>query len=114
MYEYDAIITKVVDGDTLDAKVDLGFDISFDIRIRLADVDTPEIFRPKSLEEKELGLKAKAHVEELVLGKKVTILTRKDSKGKYGRYLATIFTKDGTNVSESLVRNNLLKENVEN
>lgn len=93
MYEYEAVITNVVDGDTLDARVDLGFDIGVDMRFRLFGIDTPEV-RTKDLEEKQRGIDAKVYVEEMCLNKRVIIRSKKDKRGKYGRYLAEILLPD--------------------
>lgn len=90
MYEYSFLVTRVIDGDTVEGVADLGFGVSKKMKVRLYDVDTPEIFRPKSKEEKELGLKAREFVKEKVLNKKVLLKTIKDNKGKFGRYLGII------------------------
>lgn len=90
MYEYTGIVTNVVDGDTLDLKLNLGFNITYKVRVRLKGIDTPEIFRPKTPMEKEQGKKARDFVIDRLLGKEVTLITFKDKTGKYGRYLADI------------------------
>jgi len=91
MYEYKATITKVVDGDTVDVTLDLGFDISYNSRIRLYGINTPES-RTRDLEEKKRGLAAKDRVLELCpVGASVTLKTVKDGKGKYGRILGEIY-----------------------
>ena len=96
MYEYKAIITKVYDGDTLTAEVDLGFKMwAKKIKLRLVGVDTPEI-RTKDPEEKALAIKARDRVRELCLGKEVMITTH--GKGKYGRWLASVYV-DGGDIS---------------
>ena len=65
MYTYEAQVTRVVDGDTIDALVDLGFDIHKSIRIRLVGMNAPES-RTRDLEEKKLGLAAKAGLIEIL------------------------------------------------
>jgi len=90
MYTYNAKIIDVYDGDTVTAEIDLGFKISFKIKIRLEGINTPEI----KGETKHDGLIAKERVVELVLGKEVIIKTYKHGTEKYGRYLADIFHKD--------------------
>lgn len=96
MYEYAGIVVKVVDGDTVDVVVDLGFNIQSKIRVRLKDVDTPEIYRPSCDAELEHGRKARKFVDDAVYMKRITLVTYKDKKGKYGRYLADIaYTEDG-------------------
>jgi micrococcal nuclease len=94
MYEYYATVKRVVDGDTLDLDVDLGLHVHVHERVRLAEINTPEIFGvKKESEEYELGMKAKARLEELVLGETVKIQTIKDKKGKYGRYIVNMWTR---------------------
>jgi micrococcal nuclease len=62
MYTYEAKVVRVVDGDTIDALIDLGFDIHKKIRIRMVGINTPES-RTRDLEEKKLGLAAKARLK---------------------------------------------------
>lgn len=107
MFKYTALITRVVDGDTFDAEIDLGFSITHRIRIRLAEVDTPETYRPKTLMEKAHGLEATSFVAGLIEGKVVVIETEK--KGKYGRYLAVIYVEDSDGTVNSLAQ--LLEDN---
>ena len=100
MYEYTARVLKVVDGDTLDLSIDLGFNIWITQRCRLQGIDTPET-RTLDSAEKVLGLKAKAVLEGLVqTAKTVTVRTAKEDK--YGRVLVTLFL-DLININESLV-----------
>ena len=93
MYEYKVKeVVKVVDGDTIDVVIDLGFDLSKKERVRLAGIDTPES-RTRDLEEKKLGLEAKEHLAtNLTNAKQLIISTEKD--GKYGRMLGTIHMND--------------------
>ena len=93
MFEYFCKINRVVDGDTVDVTVDLGFDIHHSARVRMMGIDTPES-RTRNLEEKALGLASKARLKELLKGKKVKIETSKEGKGKFGRILADIITVD--------------------
>jgi len=85
-------VLKVVDGDTIDASIDLGFDISLEKRIRLAGVDTPES-RTKDVEEKKLGLDAKHWLKNrLEFAKDIIIRTElPDSTEKYGRIIGHIY-----------------------
>ena len=91
MYEYRATIVKVVDGDTVDVDIDLGFGIVLsDERVRIAGIDTPES-RTRDKEEKKFGLAAKSRVKQL-LGKTCVLKTQinkdgEDMKGKFGRIL---------------------------
>jgi len=100
MYEYHVKkVTNVVDGDTIDVDIDLGFDISFSSRVRLAGIDTPES-RTTDKAEKVLGLEAKEYIKSKIKdAKDVVIKTEKmDSSEKYGRILGWLFL-DGSKVS---------------
>jgi len=100
MFEYYVKkVTKVVDGDTIDVEIDLGFDISFTSRVRLAGIDTPES-RTSDKMEKALGLESKAYLKNAIdNAKSVVIKTEKmDSSEKYGRILGWVFL-DGAKVS---------------
>ena len=108
-YIYKAKLDRVVDGDTVDALIDVGFDIWFKKRIRFKGVDTWES-RTRNLEEKALGLKAKARTKELlekVSSKSGYFRIKSYGLGKYGRVLADIFImdKDGKqwNINETLI-----------
>jgi micrococcal nuclease len=91
MYTYKARLQRVVDGDTVDLIIDLGFDIHHKCRCRLYGINTPES-RTKDLAEKELGLAAKAYVEDWFnCNTNCFVQTVKDGKGKYGRLLAKIY-----------------------
>ena len=91
MYHYRAIVTKVYDGDTITADVDLGFGIWHkDQKFKLVGIDAPEV-RGK---ERQKALESRDFLRELILGKEVTIETIKDKKGKYGRWLAEVFIID--------------------
>ena len=91
---YGAKLLKVIDGDTVDLMVDLGFHIHHKIRVRLYGVNAPES-RTKDLAEKELGLKAKKYTEEWLTNHKwVFVNTIPDKNDKYGRVLARIFSSD--------------------
>jgi micrococcal nuclease len=100
MFEYYVKkVTKIVDGDTIDVDIDLGFDISFSSRVRLAGIDTPES-RTRDLEEKKLGLEAKEYLKHAISNAKtVVIKTEKiNSSEKYGRILGWVYL-DGDTVS---------------
>lgn len=105
-FYYNATVRRVVDGDTVILDIDLGFDIILrNQSIRLKGVDTPEC-RTRNDLEKKAGLLAKLRVKEFLKeGDKIVIKTSLDKKGKFGRILGTIHTKD-TNVNEFLVDNN--------
>ena len=88
MYEYPCIIIKVIDGDTADVDIDLGFGVWLkNQRIRFYGIDTPES-RTSDAEEKKYGLAAKYFVKQyLPQGSTSTLITHKDAVGKYGRIL---------------------------
>jgi micrococcal nuclease len=90
-------VENVVDGDTIDVLIDLGFDILFASRVRLAGIDTPES-RTKDLKEKALGLESKEYLKKALKdAKSVVIKTEKmDSSEKYGRILGWIYINDDT------------------
>jgi micrococcal nuclease len=98
MYEYYVRkVENVVDGDTIDVLIDLGFDILFASRVRLAGIDTPES-RTKDLAEKALGLEAKEYLNKALKdAKSVVIKTEKmDSSEKYGRILGWVYINGDT------------------
>lgn len=86
MYEYRCKVVRVVDGDTVDVDIDLGFGVWLrKERIRLLGIDTPES-RTRDREEKKYGLAAKAFLKK-ALGLNPVLVTSKDGKGKFGRIL---------------------------
>jgi len=90
MYVYNAKCTRVVDGDTIDAQIDLGFDVHKKIRIRMVGINTPES-RTRDLEEKKRGLAAKYRVKELLESQENEFILHSQGVGKYGRCLGVIF-----------------------
>jgi len=105
MYEYGCTVERVVDGDTIDVILDLGFDIRFKSRVRLYGIDTPES-RTRNKDEKVRGKMAGAFLKDAVNnGSKVVIETKlKDSRGKYGRVLGNVVV-DGVNINKALIKN---------
>ena len=98
MYEYYVRkVENVVDGDTIDVLIDLGFDILFSSRVRLAGIDTPES-RTKDIAEKALGLESKEYLKKALKdAKSVVIKTEKmDSSEKYGRILGWVYINGDT------------------
>lgn len=96
MYEYRVKkVLKVVDGDTIDVDIDLGFNVSYTQRVRLAGIDTPES-RTTDLREKALGLEVKEYLKSLLDSTDdIVIQTEKpDSSEKYGRILGWLFIND--------------------
>ena len=107
MYEYGCKVTRVVDGDTVDCILDLGFSILHKCRVRLYGIDTPES-RTRDKDEKVRGkLAAKFLKDAIDDGKKVILRTKlKDSKGKYGRVLGEVVVDD-ININVSMIENYL-------
>ena len=112
MYEYQCKIVKVIDGDTTDVDIDLGFGVWLKKqRIRFYGVDTPES-RTSDKEEKIYGLMAKEFVQAyLPVGSKQVLRTKKDDRGKFGRILGEFVIEtewEGTTipstVNEQLIR----------
>ena len=94
MFEYYAELKRIIDGDTVDLEVDLGFNVTVSERFRLAYINTPEI-RTKDNEEKRRGMEAKnALTTMLAEARRIKIRTDKDRKGKFGRWIATIYVTD--------------------
>ena len=107
MFTYQATILRIVDGDTVDVDIDLGFDVWLkNQRIRLYGIDTPES-RTSDKVEKVFGNLAKAKVLHFCpVGEQIVLQTKTDdSRGKYGRILGELITKDGVNVNTYLVDN---------
>ena len=109
MYEYRCKVIKVIDGDTVDVDIDLGFDIMLrDERVRIMGIDTPES-RTRDKVEKKFGLASKARLKELIGGKSGPILKTQinkkgeDMRGKFGRILGDFVTDDGRMVTDILV-----------
>ena len=88
MYEYKAKVIRVVDGDTFIATVELGFHITSKSTFRLANIDTPETWKPKSEEERHHGELAKQFVIDAIDNSDIIIKTKKT--GKYGRWIADV------------------------
>jgi|TARA_B110000977_G_C10885745_1_gene419317 micrococcal nuclease len=95
MHEYKCTILRVVDGDTVDVDIDLGFGVWLrKERVRIHGIDTPES-RTRDLTEKKYGLAAKQFVKEILLvGSQQRLLTEKDKTGKFGRILGKFLVHD--------------------
>ena len=113
MYHYRVKLLKVVDGDTVDVDVDLGFNVWLrKQRIRLHGIDTPES-RTRNKEEKRFGVRAKQHLSHMIATEiehgplvgsdtKKQILLQSLGRGKFGRILGVLFV-DGVNVNEKMI-----------
>lgn len=106
-YIRNAFVTKVVDGDTFDAEVDLGFTCNVKVRFRLRGFDAPEIYRPKTDEEEQRGLIARDRVIDLINNQKIAIKSYK--MGVYNRWEADVILPDGRSLAEVLIAEGLSK-----
>jgi len=103
-YKYKAHLLRVIDGDTFDVTIDLGFRITTYQRLRLVGVNTPEI---RGVERPE-GLRIKDYVKNLIEGKELTIETSK--VGKYGRYICEVYLDNEEKLSQHLLARNMARE----
>ena len=106
MYEYNCKIVRVIDGDSIVVDIDLGFGLWIHgERIRLYGIDTPEC-RTRDAEEKAAGFLAREFVEDaLHVGGTYRLQTKE--KGKFGRYLGTIYLTDESSINAALVKERL-------
>ena len=115
MYTYKAECVRVVDGDTMDFKVDVGFHMTACIRVRLADIDTPEIYGKDAKVEGELGKKVSAFVKEQLFEDEIVLPTRiipqafpvpvvieTQKTGSFGRWIATVTFADGQTLADKI------------
>ena len=93
MYEYNCEVKRVVDGDTIDVSIDLGFAIHYSSRVRLYGIDTPES-RTRNKDEKVRGLMSKKYLIDALSEGQVVIKTHRDKKGKFGRVLGEMYVND--------------------
>lgn len=113
-YQRDAVLLRIIDGDTFDVEIDLGWSVRLKERLRLELVDTPEINRKA---EKQAGKLVKAHIEELLpVGTSLVLKSMAYSRtgrvrGKYGRTMAVVFrATDGWCLNEYLLQERLAWE----
>lgn len=101
-YKYMAKVLKVIDGDTLELEVDLGFGIKKIDRFRILDLDTYETRLGKGTTpaDKAKGIEAREFAKELIQGHTLPIETFKDKRGKYGRYLCSIYLPSGAKFAQ--------------
>lgn len=111
VYLYNAEVKKIIDGDTFDIIIDLGFDTLRKGRVRLYGVNTPES-RTTNLEEKKMGLAAKEFTDQWITaaGHKIKIETILDKNEKYGRILARVWNEAGESLNEAIVKSGLARE----
>lgn len=102
-YVYNALVKKVVDGDTIDVLIDMGFFIYHEQRLRLNGINTMETNDPDPVR-RESAMKAKQYVMNKILDKIVVIQTYRTDK--YGRFLADVYV-DGSSINQQLLNENL-------
>ena len=105
-YTFNCTLDRVIDGDTIDAYIDLGFNVSIHKRIRLYGIDAPET-RTKDLEEKSSGLLAKARLVELLDENNNKFLLHSVTVGKFGRCIGRIYTDPDKSINTILIEESL-------
>ena len=99
-------IKKIIDGDTFDCILDLGFDVLLEARVRMMGIDTPES-RTRDLEEKKFGLLAKEYLIMKLEAEDLIVTTEVDNeKGKFGRILGWVWA-DGVNINQQMIDENM-------
>ena len=106
MFEYNAVLDRVVDGDTVDATIDLGFDTWKKTRIRFYGINAPES-RTRDLEEKKKGLAAKERLIEILKANDNKFVLKSHGVGKYGRCLGELYVET---LGEVSVQQTLINE----
>ena len=119
MREYEATIIRIIDGDTVEAELDLGFGIKYKSKLRFMNYDAPETYRPSCLAEKLAGTKAKDWLSKRLYNyiknynsnilDTVTLRTYKDRKGKYGRILCRIWI-NGVDIIQEMIDLGMIKK----
>jgi len=99
MYEYNAVVEKVVDGDTIDVIIDLGFKTWKKVRVRMEGINTPES-RTRDLEEKKRGLAAKDRLVEILELNSNKCILKVSGVGKFGRAIASVYVDTLSPASE--------------
>lgn len=104
-YIYKIKVTRVVDGDTIDAEIDLGFNLKLNKRIRLYGINTPET-RTRDNEEKKRGLAAKKFLQQIVDEQQGVLFLKSLDQGKFGRCIGVLFEQDfdDQSINEVLVQ----------
>lgn len=108
-YKYNGRVTRVVDGDTVDAELDLGFGIMMHQRFRIDEYDAPEIYHPSNEAEKIHGKEATARAIQLLAEEELVFITSKQI-GIYGRYGAQIRLPDGRDFGDVMIQEGFSKK----
>lgn len=104
LYIFNVKIERIVDGDTVDVTIDLGFDVYIKERVRLYGVDTPEL-NSSNAAEREYAKRATERATELMPpGQWMIMKSQEFRRGKYGRVLGTFMTPDGRDVGQVLIQ----------
>jgi endonuclease YncB( thermonuclease family) len=106
LYTYRFVCTRVVDGDTVDGRIDLGFRLGMDTRVRLAGYDAPETWRPASVQEGEAGALVTEYLAQLLEGKELLLQSQK--LDLYNRSIGELLA-DGESVNAAVM--GFIKEN---
>ena len=101
-YYYSISIDRIIDGDTLDAIFDLGFNLKYKVRVRLKDIDTPETYRATSATELDYGTKMKDYLSSLLATHKGKLTCLSANIDLYGRSEGTIFAETALNTRINL------------
>ena len=107
MYQYKATLNRIIDGDTIDVDIDLGFNVKIKQRVRLHGINTPEV-RTLDLEIKKKGLEATDYLKK-ILPKEFIIETILNKRGKYGRVLGILWDKE-ININKKMVKEGYAEE----
>lgn len=99
MYTYKGTIKRIIDADTMDAEIDVGFNIKVNVRIRIKGYDAPESFRPSCDTEKEHAIKATEKAKELLIGE---LIFKTYKEGVYNRYIADIIINGDINYANQM------------
>jgi len=108
-YKYNGRVTRVVDADTVDAELDLGFGITMKQRFRIDEYDAPETWRPRNEAEKKHGEEATTRAIQLLAEEDLVFITSK-TIGIYGRYGAQIRLKDGKDYGNTMIAEGFSKK----
>lgn len=108
MYKYRAKLIKIIDGDTIDAEIDLGFNVKIKKRIRFLGINAPEI-RTKDLDEKRAGLAVKSRLESIFDDSEGVFKLKSHGIDKYGRVLGEIYIENN-NINSLLLKEGLVSE----
>jgi endonuclease YncB( thermonuclease family) len=108
-YKYKGQVLNIVDADTVDAKLDLGFGITMTQRFRTDSFDAPETWRPRNDAEMEHGKEATERAYELLMNKELLFVTSKTA-GIYGRYGAQIFLENGSDYAKVMIMEGYAKK----